>query len=262
MAEEKKDQTAKINQNEQEKVKNQTKQQGREEELKTKSPAELRRLLSNKNADYVFRLQKELEQQGNMSAEQAKEKVDSLLVEIISAQWRGQPANGLYLASPKIKANQIIHPHRKPKTLADFPFWQRGVDNALLWLAIFMGIYGLLGLFNTKHLSSQNGVLTIASTGILLGLFMAKYDDWIAPMTQGGKRSKIHWPRVIGISVLLIVGLIVWISLLSLPGIRVINPVLPGIVYIIIAVAAYGIRYWFRKRYHIVGSAFGSPRRR
>ena len=77
MAEEKNN-TAKINQSKQEKLKNQTESQNKDDELKTKSPAELRKLLSNKNSDYVFRLQKELQAQGKMTLEEAENKVNEL----------------------------------------------------------------------------------------------------------------------------------------------------------------------------------------
>lgn len=199
-------------------------------------------------------MQKELEKQGNLSSEEASQKVNELLPEILVAQRHGQPANSLFMASPVIKADQIVHPVTKPKTIDDLPSWQRAVDNALFWLAIFMGMYGLLGLANTKQLNSQNGVLTITVIGILFGVMTSKYNEWIMPQ---GSKGKIKWGRAILSLGGLVVVLFVIITLLTLPGIRVINPVLPGFVYLIIAVIAYGVRYFFRKKYHITGSAFG-----
>lgn len=260
MAEEKKENTAKIDQEKQAKLKAKTESEEKDNELKTADAAELRKKLSNKNSDYVFRLQKELEKQGKLTTEQAREKVDALLPEIIVAQRHGQPANGLYLAAPMVKANQMLHPEVKPKTMLDIPFWQRAVDNGLFWLAIFMGMYGLLGFSNPKTQSGQNGVLTITLTGVLLGVFMAKYYEWIMPKTGSNKKPKISWPRAIGVSVALIIILVVVLGVLSQPVFRVINPVLPGIVYIIIAAIAFGVRYLFRKKYDIKISAFsGAP---
>lgn len=253
MAEEKKENTAKIDQAKQDKLKNQAKVTNQDDELKTESPAKLKKMLSNKNSDYVFRLQKELEKQGNLSADEAAAKVDSMLAEIVIAQRHGQPANGLYLASPVIKASQILHPDVKPKSANDLPFWQRAVDNALLWLAIFMAMYGIMGLINTK-LNNQNGVLTIIILGVLLGIFTVGYNDWIMPADSNGKRNKISWIRVILISLALVAIMLVVMGVLTLPQLRIINPVLPGIVYIIIAVVAYGARYFFRKKFNIVGS--------
>lgn len=255
MAEENKNQN--IDPEKQEKLKNEAERASKEEKIKAASPEELRKKLSNKNSDYVFRLQKELERQGQLSSDEAVAKVNKLLPEIVIAQGNGQPANGLYMASPSIKANQILHPEEKPKTPADFPFWQRATDNALFWLAIFMGVYGLLGVFHAQSKDGQNGVLTIASVGIILGLFMAKYNEWLMPKTAG-KKLKMSWLRVIGTTAALLVILVVWMWLLNLPGIRVINPILPGYIYVVVAVVAYGARYLFRKKYGITGSAFGT----
>lgn len=254
MAEEKKENTAKIDQSKQEKIKAKTESENKDDAVKAQNPEELRAALSNKNADYVFRLQKELENQGNMSSEDAKAKVDALLPEIVVAQRHGQPANGLYMASPSIKAGQILHPTQKPRTFMDIPFWQRAVDNGLLWLAIFMALYGVLGLFSTdKNQAGQYGVLTIIIVGVALGVLTAKYNEWVMPNGE----KKISWLRVILISVALVVVMLVATLLLQLPALKVINPVLPGIVYLIIAAIAYGARYLFRRQYHIIGSAFG-----
>ena len=252
MAEEE-NKNAKIDTEKQEKLKQKTEREKQDDKIKAASPEELREMLSNKNSDYVFRLQKELEKQGNMSYAESEAKINELLPEIVIAQKHGQPANGLYMASPQVKANEIIHPHVEPKTIMDFPFWQRAVDNGLLWLAIFMALYGFLGMFNTQNTEGQNGVLTITTVGVLLGVFMAKYNEWIIPKGQ----RKISWGRVILTTLILVVGLFVWMMILSLPVLRIINPVLPGIAYLVIAAAAYGIRYWFRKKYGITGSAFG-----
>ncbi len=73
---------------------------------------------------------------------------NGLLSEIIIAQRHGQPANGLYLASPAIKAEQMLHPKKKPVAT---PTWQLMVDGALLYLAIFVGLCGILALFQTKN---------------------------------------------------------------------------------------------------------------
>ncbi|WP_127345778.1 DUF1129 family protein [Lactobacillus amylolyticus] len=252
MAEEKKENTARIDQEKQAKLKAKTEA----DEIKNMSSAELRTKLSNKNSDYVFRLQKELEKQGNMNADDAAARVDQLLPEIIIAQRRGQPANDLYMASPSIKAEQILHPEKKPKTLMDIPFWQRATDSTLLWLGTFTAFYGLMGIFNTKIQSTQNGVLTILVFCILLGVFWAKYNEWTMPKSKDNRRPKMSWPKLLGISALFVVGLFVLMGIFMLPIFKVINPVLPGIAYLIIAVIAFAGRCYFRKYYHITGSVF------
>ncbi|NRO55810.1 hypothetical protein IMAU60066_00199 [Lactobacillus helveticus] len=249
MAEEtKKEQTASnIDSEKQAKLKRQTEADNQDEEIKQMDPKELRNKLSNKNQDYVFRLEKELQLQGSISRAEAVEMTDKLLGEIIMAQRHGQPANGLYLASPKIKAEQMLHPDKKPVAT---PFWQLAIDGALMYLAIFVGLFGIVALFETKKQSanSQMGILTLASVGI----GMVKYNDWIMP--KNGKRQS--WAKIILGMIAVVVVLFVWIWLLSLPALKPINPVLPGEVDIIIAAIAFGARYLFRRYYKITGSPF------
>ena len=69
MAEEtKKEQTASnIDSEKQAKLKRQTEADNQDEKIKQMDPKELRNKLSNKNQDYVFRLEKELQLQGSIS---------------------------------------------------------------------------------------------------------------------------------------------------------------------------------------------------
>ena len=96
MAEEE-NKNAKIDTEKQEKLKQKTEREKQDDKIKAASPEELREMLSNKNSDYVFRLQKELEKQGNMSYAESEAKINELLPEIVIAQKHGQPANGLYI---------------------------------------------------------------------------------------------------------------------------------------------------------------------
>lgn len=241
-----------INVEKQNKLKQKTKNETKDEELKNESPAELRKKLSNKNQDYVFRLEKELQAQGSMSHDDAVAMTDKLLGEIVVAQRHGQPANGLYMAAPKIKAEEMLHPHKKPTKK---PFWQLAVDGALMYLAIFVGLFGIIALFENKQSqNSQMGILTLASVGIALGVFMVKYNDWVMPKNG----QKMSWSKLILSGIGLAAVLFIWIWVLSLPFVRAINPVLPGEADVVIAVVAFGIRYLFRKHYNLTGSPFVS----
>lgn len=260
MAEEKQEKTANINQNKQDKLKAKTEVEEKDDQIKSESPEKLRSMLSNKNSDYVFRLQKELILQGKMSSDKAEEEVNALLPEIVIAQHHGQPANGLYMASPKIKAQEMLQPADSATIV--HPFWQRAVDGALLYMVIFLGIFGVMYMFTPNVKSNgQMGIITLLSTGALMGVFMTKYNDWIMP--AAGKKKRLPFGRMIlGIIVLLAI-LMVWVWLFTLPGLRFLNPVLPGLVDVIIAAVLFGARYLFRKQYKITGSTFApTPNRK
>lgn len=151
----------------------------------------------------------------------------------------------------------MLHPDKKPVAT---PFWQLAIDGALMYLAIFVGLFGIVALFETKKqpANSQMGILTLASVGIVMGIGMVKYNDWIMP--KNGKRQS--WAKIILGMIAVVVVLFVWIWLLSLPALKPINPVLPVEVDIIIAAIAFGARYLFRRYYKITGSPFAPNVRR
>ena len=253
MAENKNAEQTKIDANQQEKLKEKVAVQNKDDQIKQMSSQELRKELSKKNADYIFRLQKELETQGKMSQEEAQKRIDLLLPEIVLAQHHGRPASNFYTMSPKLKAADLIKP--KEKTAADIPFWQYAVDGALIYVVLFVGIFGVLALFQTNSkANAQMGILTLISVGAGMGALMTKYNELILPAT--GKSNKIPWSKLILGLVTMILGLLALMWLLSLPALKVINPILPGEANIIIAIAVDGIRWLFRKHYELIGSVF------
>ena len=75
----------------QEKLKKAHEQNSRDEEIKKMSPKELRNKLSNKNQDYIFRLEKFLIEDQNYTMDQVEPAIDQILPEIIVAQRKGIP---------------------------------------------------------------------------------------------------------------------------------------------------------------------------
>ena len=75
-----------------------------DEEIKKMSPKELRNKLSNKNQDYIFRLEKFLTEDQNYTMDQVEPAIDQILPEIIVAQRKGIPASNLYQKAPREKA--------------------------------------------------------------------------------------------------------------------------------------------------------------
>src|SRR5699024_8305951 len=100
------------------KVAKQEKQELTREKIQSANVDDLRKQLSNKNEEYVFKLNKRLIQDG-FTEDEAKESVDNLIKEIIENQIKGIPANQLYGPVTK-KSGDIAHPV-KPKKKT--PFW-------------------------------------------------------------------------------------------------------------------------------------------
>ena len=233
----------------QEKLKKAHEQNSREEEIKKMPPKELRKKLSNKNQDYVFRLEKFLTEDQNYTMDQVKPAIDQILPEITVAQRKGIPASSLYQKAPKEKAIEIANPQKEaPKN----KFWMHAVDNGLLYFVIFAGFFGVVQLFNINSKQQngvqQMGILTVASVTILFGILMAYYNDLV---TREKSKRPPMW-KVVLIGIFLVGIVMVWITFTSMPFLRVINPVLNPWVYIVLAVIAFFVRRWFRQKYHVV----------
>ena len=126
------------------------------------------------------------------------------------------------------------------------------VDNGLLYFVIFAGFFGVVQLFNMNSKQQngvqQMGILTVASVTILFGILMAYYNDLV---TREKSKRPSTW-KVVLIGIFLVGIVMVWITITSMPFLRVINPVLNPWVYIVLAVIAFFGRRWFRQKYHVV----------
>ena len=123
-----------------------------------------------------------------------------------------------------------------------------------IYTAMLTVLFGVLQLFtdNSKSTSSGSGILTLIVMGLAMGWYFTKYNTWMQPDPKTGKPA---WGKVIWglLGSLLIIMLIVFV--LSIPALSVINPVLPGWADILVAAAAYGIRWLVRRHYGIEGTS-------
>lgn len=251
MSEDKKDKNKPVeevktdNESEQAELKKQSKQAAHEEEIKNTDPKELRKQLTNKNSDYVFRLQKALLENESIANDQVEPAIDAILPEMIIAQQKGIPASTLYKMSPTEKAIELTHP--KPKVVKQ-NFGLQVLDNILLYLALFAGLYGVVQLVSKTPSGGELGAVTLFVLVIGLGYMMAYYNRWLVTP----KDKRLGTGKMVLIGVVILVIMFLWVTATSLPGMRQLNPPLNPWAEIIIAVIAFGVRYYLRRRYHIV----------
>ncbi|MBP2058148.1 putative membrane-anchored protein [Lactobacillus colini] len=230
------------------KLQKQSKRLETEAELKNTNPEQLRQKLSNKNADYIFRLEKAMRDNEKLAGEQVDNAINSILPEIIIAQYKGMPASTLYRQSPTEKAHELAHPKAKP---VESKFWMQIVDNVLLYLTFFLGMFGVVQLFMPKSKDSQSsemGIITMLSVAILFGIIMAYYNNMLA-------RDKEDRPaiwKMIAIAAVVLMAVFLWITFTSLPVFRPFNPIINPWIEIILAVLAFLGRRFFKQKYHVV----------
>ncbi|GEO57697.1 DUF1129 family protein [Companilactobacillus bobalius] len=199
---------------------------------------DLSKKLSNKNAEYVFKLNKRLLDDG-FKEEEAKEVIDGMLPEMIDNQIKGIPANQLYGPVTQ-KAKEIAHPVKKPKKT---PFWGLWIDTALLFFALFGLLYGVVALTSKKtDPNNQTGVLTL----IVLSLMWGALLTWFNNQMRMPKSERPGWGKTIGYLALGLVLMFVFLGAMAFVP-TTINPTLNAVGYFVAAVVAYGIRFAFRR---------------
>lgn len=225
----------------------QEKQQEVVEKINSADSAELRKQLSNKNEEYVFKLNKYLTDDDFTEAE-AKEVIDNMLPEIIANQIKGTPANQLYGPVSK-KAGDIAHPV-KPKKKT--PFWALSVDTSLLFFALFGVLYGIVGL-TSKDKSSQNqtGIITLILLAAMWGVLLT----WFNLQMKKPKAERPSLWLTIGYMAAGLIVMFIFLGLMQFVP-TTINPPLNGVIYLILAVVAYGGRFLFRRTMGIKGRSF------
>lgn len=217
------------------------------------TPAELRAELTNKNDDYVFKMHKLFVEAGYTEAD-ADQKIDEFLPEIIAGQRTGKPAAQLY-GAPTVKVDHIIHAPAKP---IEIKYWMRSVDWSMLYFVILAAVFGVMGFFTKANAANNtsSGFLTLVTMSLSFGFLLTWFTDGMAESQaakKAGRKPKRPLWRTILLSVVAVFVVMALISMISviLPGL---NVVLPAIVYLLMAAAVYGLRYLFRRHYHIKGN--------
>ncbi|NVY96667.1 DUF1129 domain-containing protein [Lactobacillus sp. DCY120] len=234
----------------QERVAKKAEQEEVQAAIAAEEPAQLRARLSNKNEDYVFKLQKSLQENGKTAA-QAQTLVEQLLTEIVQNQIKGIPARQLYGPVNQKVADLLEQKQRQAKNRRP-EFWQMCVDNGLLFAALFGAMYGIIG-FTTKNPSrnNQSGIFTIILLALLWGILIT----WFTTKMQVARKDR---EPIWKIALVLIVGLLLMYAILGITMIipAAFNPILPPIWYLVLAVIFYGGRWLFRRYYHIRYNSF------
>ncbi|WP_051999995.1 DUF1129 domain-containing protein [Schleiferilactobacillus shenzhenensis] len=239
---------AQAHEKQQEKVATLSKQEQMDQEIDGMSAQEIAENLSKRNADYVFQLRKALSDEG-FDDQKIDTEMAVLLPDILKAQRRGTPANKLY-GGPTVKAYAITH---KPKPVVPTPFWQKASDSALMFFGILTLMNGVMAFFTKSTTKNQGatGIVSMLVISIVFGLAFTKMNDLMRlPKSQRPKMGRM----ILYMVGLLAVALVILSITIFIP--KVLNPVLPGTVLLVIGVLAFGGRYLFRRYFHIKESFF------
>lgn len=212
-------------------------------------PASTLEGLTKRNEDYMFRLNRALEEK-SIPAEKRKQVVDEMTAELRDKQRQGITANKLYgTVSERVEAI-IAGPEKKAKEPS---YWSLALDNGLIMFMMFCIMYAALGTFSKKQAEVNGGILTLIVTSVIAGLGMA-YFYKVAGNRRDRKKRIPLWKTLLLSAALVVIWITAYTLVMAVPG--VLNRTFEPIVYAVLAVIAFGARYILKKKYGLIGSIF------
>lgn len=216
-------------------------------ETKKEENAQLFDQLTNKNSEYMMKLNRSLDDR-RVSEERKTVIFNDMLKTIVEQQGQHMTARRIYgtvteqadyLTENKTSSEQTAVVQSEP--------WKLYLDGALILGGMMTGITGIGQLFGTESTMR----LFMVILGFLMGGFAFMIISKYAPV-PGQKGGFLKY-------ILATTGaLIGFIFFMTLGGIipDAINPVIPDPILLMIAVAAFAARWYLKRRLNIQGTIF------
>ncbi|MGT2910302.1 DUF1129 domain-containing protein [Streptococcus cameli] len=201
--------------------------------------------LTKKNQEFIHIATTTLINNGKSDAE-IKALLEDILPTILENQKKGITARGAF-GAPSEWANKISNPEPKEQIVEenDNP-WLMWLDASLLIMALLGFVNGVMNLFNQ---GTPYGILTflVISFGVGAGIYLM-YHFVYRHMGDSQKRPKT-WKAIL----LLLLATSIWSIIFFLATMIpvAINPILPPLAMLLLAAAAFGVRYYLKKKYNI-----------
>ncbi|AOT55674.1 DUF1129 family protein [Weissella soli] len=182
--------------------------------------------------------------------------IADIAAKLLAAQKKGTTAQQLFGTPAEalgIQVNETAQRTRPANNYANVKYRDLAIDNTLTFLMLFSFMFGLTLLFSkvgNAQGAGAAGITSLILTSVTGGLLFAL----VTKLMADDKIKRFY--RIIGSILAFVLWFGIYMLLSILPA--VINPVLPGWLYITLAVAAFfGFREW-RKRTGISGGFLGS----
>ncbi|UUV98412.1 DUF1129 domain-containing protein [Vagococcus luciliae] len=216
---------------------------------------ELEKQLTKKNNQFMFDLNKLLDDGVVIDERQKIEALNTMLKALVEGQKTGITAKQLY-GTP---TEAVVFVTTKPATPPKTNFASMWLDNSLLLFTFLAVMTGVLTMISKTPQPTQ-GILSIiigAMSGGLSFYLIYRY-IYIYDMPGADKSKRPGVWKTGGIMALCFIP---WLMIFSLSAFipRAINPSLDPVITIVLGAAAFGVRYLLKKKYNIQGSLFLRP---
>ncbi|WP_051237768.1 DUF1129 domain-containing protein [Lacticigenium naphthae] len=205
--------------------------------------------LTNKNRQYMVKLNRRLEIAG-MTAEERTIVFNDMLKEIVAEQNKGVTARQLYGTVTERSNELIASPvERKQEKGEPSENWKLYLDGSLLLGGMFALVTGLSSVFGGDPQAGGMGLITLLLNFLIGGgVVLAITKNAPVPGEKGG---------LIRYLLVSIASMFVWIILMTLTSALIpptINVFLPGTVTLIIGAIAFGLKFYLKKKLNIKGT--------
>jgi uncharacterized membrane-anchored protein len=214
--------------------------------------------LTKRNEDFMFQLNKHLDAAG-MAGGDKRIALEEVVEELKAGQKTGQTAKQLF-GTASAKAATIASPKRRgASNTNDAGYWANALDTALMFFAMFSAVFGIFLLTSKEAVkagaSTPYGILSLILTAATGGLVFASIQSLLSPRSEEDKKPL--WYRIVGTLLAVIVWMALYMLFAFIPS--VINPILPAIAYLVLAVAGFAGFIYERRITGISGGMFGGP---
>nr|WP_244244616.1 DUF1129 family protein [Marinilactibacillus kalidii] len=213
--------------------------------------ARLKRQLTNKNNEYVLKLNRSLDERG-VSEERKTLIFNDMLKNIVEQQEKHLTARKIY-GTVTDQANYLTEnpTTREQGEVVRSEPWKLYIDGGLLLGGMFAVIYGLQGMFTDVSNEAAGMRLMVLILNFILGGFafviITKYAP--VPGQKGG------FMKYILATVLAMMLFVLFVTLgAAIPA--VINPIVPAQVSLGIGVIAIAAKFYLKRKLNIRGTLF------
>ncbi|KRN02919.1 hypothetical protein FD13_GL001235 [Levilactobacillus senmaizukei DSM 21775 = NBRC 103853] len=208
--------------------------------------------LSKRNADYMFRFNRELQKQ-RLSPDHKAGVIKRMVTELTAGQKEGKTAKAMYGDVDEHIKRVVEGPKVEQKLIGGIGYWPNVLYNALTFFMIFNLMFGLMYTFspNLMKTSKPVGVTAIAVSAIVAGFLL--------PMMPKLLDTHIkHRFNLFFRTIAVVLGFGVWMGLFYVSeNLTVFNPVLPAMWSIVLGVLSIGGMFLVRRFFKIEGGFFG-----
>lgn len=209
--------------------------------------------LTKRNAEYMYRFNKELENT-KLTPEKKAAAVQDMVNELVEGQKSGKTGKNTY-GDIEARVKEVVEgPTRPDNELFGRNYWPNMIYNSLTFFMIFNLMFGVMHLFSPKLMTTSRpvGITAITVSALIAGFILPIMPRLFSPKIKHTLNGFLR-------ALIVLVGFLVWMALFylaqMLPGI--VNPILMPWPSIILGLVSIAAMFWLRRTYKINGGFFG-----